>query len=968
MTHNNIIVLLSLGLIALFLTVSAVQATDYETYITVRYYDQPIPGGSGVIDNPYSTGIFPGDTVFIGESNLNIYETLNKTRTIAWYAPGSRVGTDTPGKVITIAPIEIYHFYFDSTRFADYTGPWYSYNATGGLAELAFYVEKPSLKINSYRGDGTTLIDGKKVIADDPVMLKIESTFAPLFLRGENDPEENTFYYLGSKRVDGGDYYRTYFYNITGTEIGKYRNILNVTYGYPYESDGRIVNEDGDIIYRRPVPNYDDIGIEVYAITPDEAKLKSMIVVPNPNDGNFTNVNLQAIKVNRSDFWVNNATPVWSAGRIVDNDKVLGHKILTGEYQFYAEINVNGMGDNLGEITGQTVSNTVKVTVDRETVKITSDKATVIRNNGFSVKVDGTPRALYAVWFTGVSGYNYKEVPAFIKDQEDVTSMSYLQAERTEYKSSHMTIADDLPEGVTEEGDFTGNYAVVAKLAADGSINIGIMTNENTKDTSFTIRAQRIKYLDEPLSPEEYYELDMQLYDTVKVKVDKGAVTVSASGDGSYYLGEEVTLSGTNTDSDDVYLFITGPNLPVAGGKLDAPKTNPTSKDNTRVTVKTDDTWEYKWDTSGSILDAGTYTIYATSDFALKSGINKTLSDVKYDTVSVVIKKPFVTATTSSSTVAKGDKLYIRGTAEGQPTQGVAVWILGKNYWNGEKTNLMESSTVTETVNDDGSFEYELGSADTKDLASGQYFVVVQHPMYNGVFDVKSQKNEDAKTIQVITNPKGAEDVNGVAFIVAGNGKLQGSDAAEALITAINSANVDDTYTKLTFLVEEPWIRVNSVGDHYIGDRFKITGMTNLAVGDALIVEVTSSSFQPTQKTQSGEFSGVSSTVKVNEGSTYNEWALDVDASTFKADEYIVNVEAIEADVTTTTTFNILAGTPAAAPASSSTSAPASLPTGAPATAPTPSATTAPGFGALIALIGLGAAGAVAFVIGKHIR
>ncbi|MBP5083306.1 MAG: PGF-CTERM sorting domain-containing protein, partial [Methanomicrobium sp.] len=99
------------------------------------------------------------------------------------------------------------------------------------------------------------------------------------------------------------------------------------------------------------------------------------------------------------------------------------------------------------------------------------------------------------------------------------------------------------------------------------------------------------------------------------------------------------------------------------------------------------------------------------------------------------------------------------------------------------------------------------------------------------------------------------------------------------------------------------------------------------------------------------------STVKVNEGSTYNEWALDVDASTFKADEYIVNVEAIEADVTTTTTFNILAGTPAAAPAEGSTTVPASSPTGVPATAPAPSATTAPGFGALIALIGLGAAG-----------
>ncbi|MBR6447941.1 MAG: PGF-CTERM sorting domain-containing protein, partial [Methanomicrobium sp.] len=251
----------------------------------------------------------------------------------------------------------------------------------------------------------------------------------------------------------------------------------------------------------------------------------------------------------------------------------------------------------------------------------------------------------------------------------------------------------------------------------------------------------------------------------------------------------------------------------------------------------------------------------------------------------------------------------------------------------------------------------------------GQYFVVVQHPMYNGVFDVKTQYNENGNTVQVTTDPKGtktasgaAADKNqatGIAFIIAGTSKLQGSDAAEALITSINSANVDDTYTKLTFLVEEPWIRVNSVGDHYIGDQFKITGTTNLAVGDDLIVEVTSSSFQPTQKTQSGEFSGVSSTVKVSEGSSYNEWALDVDASTFKADEYIVNVEAIEADCTTTTTFNILSGSATVAPTSAPTTAPTTKPTTAPTTAPTPAATASPGFGALVALIGLGAVAAL---------
>lgn len=922
--------------------------------------------------NPFAQNISTGDTVFIGEADLNINSALNGSTAIAWYSAGSVAGQDTPAKVVTLTPAAIANFYVDQGTFGNYLGPWYAYG--GSVTELAFYVEQPSLSIGLFREDGTTSVDGKKLIADEDLNIKIESSLATLFQRAQTP----------SNLLDSMETFDFRTYNDNGTYMNVSvvgngivsANNYSAVYEY-YNTTGLGLLENLTVVLNNTVP-----GVDVFAIAPNNAKLNELIyVVDDSYVSYYTALKKQHPDV--SNYWLRTDDyygyrfnyPVWSAGRIIDVDEVLGHKILTGEYQFYAQININGMKDNLGEVSGKTRSNTATVTIDKETVTITADKETVIRNNGFSVKVEGTPKALYAVWFTGVSGYNYKEVPAFVQSQEDVTSMSYALANNASYKASGTVIATDLPDGVydSEYGtyDYTGNYAVVAKLGAGGTINIGLMTNENTKDTTFTIRAQRITFpTSTPLDPDYFltgYVLDDQLYDTVKVKVEKGAVTVSASGDGSYYLGEEVTLSGTNTDSDNVYLFITGPNLPVAGGKLDEPKTNPTAGSSTKINVKTDDTWEYKWDTSGSILDAGTYTIYATSDFALKSGTNKTLSDVEYDTVSVVIKKPFVTATTSASTVAKGDKLYIRGTAEGEPTVGVGVWILGKNYWNGEKTDLSTSSMVTETVNDDGSFEYELGSADTKDLASGQYFVVVQHPMYNGVFDVKTSYNSASSTVQVTTDPKGTKTgtgagtnvATGVAFIIAGNGKLQGSDAAEALIQSINSANVDDTYTKLTFLVEEPWIRVNSVGDHYIGDQFKITGTTNLAVGDNLIVEVTSSSFQPTQKTQSGEFSGVSSTVKVTEGSSYNEWALDVDASTFKADEYIVNVEAIEADVTTTTTFNILTGSATVAPTTAPTTAPTSAPTSAPTTAPTPAATASPGFGALVALIGLGAVAAL---------
>ena len=48
----------------------------------------------------------------------------------------------------------------------------------------------------------------------------------------------------------------------------------------------------------------------------------------------------------------------------------------------------------------------------------------------------------------------------------------------------------------------------------------------------------------------------------------KGAVTIVAAGDQSYYLGEEIVLSGTNTESYQTYLFLIGPNLPTQGAQI----------------------------------------------------------------------------------------------------------------------------------------------------------------------------------------------------------------------------------------------------------------------------------------------------------------------------------------------------------------------------------------------------------------
>lgn len=63
---------------------------------------------------------------------------------------------------------------------------------------------------------------------------------------------------------------------------------------------------------------------------------------------------------------------------------------------------------------------------------------------------------------------------------------------------------------------------------------------------------------------------------------------------------------------------------------------------------------------------------------------------------------------------------------------------------------------------------------------------------------------------------------------------------------------------------DEYYITIDPVSDHYIGDRFTITGTTNIPADGDLLVQVYSSSFKPTQKSQSGEFSGVTRTVKAS--------------------------------------------------------------------------------------------------------
>ncbi|HJK02602.1 MAG TPA: PGF-CTERM sorting domain-containing protein, partial [Methanocorpusculum sp.] len=164
-------------------------------------------------------------------------------------------------------------------------------------------------------------------------------------------------------------------------------------------------------------------------------------------------------------------------------------------------------------------------------------------------------------------------------------------------------------------------------------------------------------------------------------------------------------------------------------------------------------------------------------------------------------------------------------------------------------------------------------------------------------------------------------------------------------------ANIDDVYTKLTFTVDEPRITITNPGDQAVGSTFTISGTTNLAVDDQILVEVASSSFNAVDKTSTSITDGVSQTTKVVAGEgTDNVWSVEVDTTNWKLDEYTIKVSGIEVDVTATTNFNLVEQT--VTPTATATATTTATTT---ATATATATPATPGFGAFVALAGLGA-------------
>ncbi|MCU0630138.1 MAG: PEGA domain-containing protein [Methanoregulaceae archaeon] len=145
---------------------------------------------------------------------------------------------------------------------------------------------------------------------------------------------------------------------------------------------------------------------------------------------------------------------------------------------------------------------------------------------------------------------------------------------------------------------------------------------------------------------------------------------ISAAGTKTAYLGDMVTLSGSSPGSDIVYLFMTGPNLPLNGVALNNINRRADMGGFATADVDPDGRWTYKWYTNqiGGKIDTGTYTVWVTDRPVDRSH----LSGSNFVSIPVLLQQPGIVATSSTATggllvrtIPEGAVLFLNGENRG---------------------------------------------------------------------------------------------------------------------------------------------------------------------------------------------------------------------------------------------------------------------------------------------------------------
>ena len=397
----------------------------------------------------------------------------------------------------------------------------------------------------------------------------------------------------------------------------------------------------------------------------------------------------------------------------------------------------------------------------------------------------------------------------------------------------------------------------------------------------------------------------------ITLNVEAPVVTATV-GAASYFIGEEIEISGTASSSMEFTFNISGTNIK-------------------EQALSADFTKGKKWEATLTIpatlnLDVGTYTIKVYD--AAKNVVA---------TAAVALKQPFISIIEAPEVVVQNTDAEFLINAES--TTKVQAYVFGTNYFE-----VFDGKLADEDVKNE--FEVVIGKAKTKNLSAGQYFAVFQHPMYNGIYNIFEEGENTGKIVLNTTATATTQpDKGDLLFNVYSR---QTANAAQALCDALDTQNIDDMYVKYSFFIvgEDESFTISEIPTQVVkGDKIVISGVDTANAGKTVAVEMVSTAFAAVPKETVGSAAFIVVTTTVAKDGT---WEVTLDTSDLNVDEYSLSVA-----IDSVTKKNVNIDVVAAADKPDTPDTPDVPDT--PDTPDTPTEPETPGFGALAALAGLGA-------------
>lgn len=548
-------------------------------------------------------------------------------------------------------------------------------------------------------------------------------------------------------------------------------------------------------------------------------------------------------------IWPDNRNPSgvigwWTGWRNAKAGQESDYEYPLGSYNVVGLCNVNNMyknRDRPGFTWDEKFFN-----LEQRPLSVTVSNPPVGRDKEFTALISGLPNTTYQIFINDecppkITGKFCDRPPYIVGDRYSLAQKGIeLDSIGGDYRIGSTDVIDCCKEGmkireIVPSGDAypsnggwdildngTRYYAEVT-TGSDGTVPVPFWVDTTMNKATYTIQVQDVNYKQKA---------------TAKVDVTMGAITGSLKDtngtvSSTFFVGDEIWIDGTNTDSNTSYLWITGPGLDPCGVNL----YDPTSYDPVRTVVfdsknGQSNYWRISpnWATNDTPISAGNYTIWITSSnpeswactpasclgIAEEKGvcaIQKCPSCSVWTSIPVTLLKPELTVDPIKDVkrcccpgypcgqLGGVDAIWINGTSGGNNCKELQIWMFGQSQF-GTKNYLF---TVTPTFCDD-TFSFDLNKGllqpnniDLCQLPTGTYEVIVQVPGANGMFDLGlGASEENGDRFVTTTLPVAGSKV----FKIEGKDALSDGVAVKLLKEGLNKAGIDDKYAYISFNLE----------------------------------------------------------------------------------------------------------------------------------------------------------------------